>query len=93
FLKALIPLDCPIKLNGSLQPIKDDSQSKTQLGVVSGLSYGKKGKKGGTKMVLGCPRSSSWAAKAVAGRMASAFGRVETSRAARLAVGRLEAAN
>ncbi|GKB64630.1 hypothetical protein Tco_0920816, partial [Tanacetum coccineum] len=26
FLKALIPLDCPIKLNGSLQPIKDDSQ-------------------------------------------------------------------
>ncbi|GJZ85729.1 hypothetical protein Tco_0651068, partial [Tanacetum coccineum] len=26
FLKALIPLDGPVKLNGSLQPIKDDSQ-------------------------------------------------------------------
>ncbi|GJV84208.1 hypothetical protein Tco_1524106 [Tanacetum coccineum] len=26
FLKALIPLDGPFKLNGSLQPIKDDSQ-------------------------------------------------------------------
>ncbi|GKD45314.1 hypothetical protein Tco_1269959, partial [Tanacetum coccineum] len=26
FLKALIPLEGPDKLNGSLQPIKDDSQ-------------------------------------------------------------------